>query len=419
MMPFCVQRTWVIKFATFRTPLPAIMIPTVVGKYTIKGPLGEGAFSTVRLAVDPETKIKYACKVIEISRMTSPDLQTRFENEVRIMQQMYHPNVVQLCDLIKDEHNYYVFTEYCPEGELFQYILDKKYIPEPEAKGLLIQLVNGLKYLHSHRIAHRDLKPENLLLGKNMQLKISDFGFARYVSESDNLAKTTCGSPCYSSPEAFSGKPYDAFKSDVWSIGVILYAMTTGQLPWKKATRKRLFAQIRAGDYEVPRYLSEELTEAIHSLMRVNPDERPTLDQILEFEWLKEAETAPVSEQKLSMVSLRTVDRMFQRDDSEIHGMKLTRSLSSHRNSSEEVMRDLTFSSDASSDQQTDDDEAHATPMSPLVGGPVHSGPRESRMIRKRRPQLGRIKKVCSLQSIFSGKVKPILPKLNQSAHLF
>ena len=391
------------------------MIPTVVGKYTIKGPLGEGSFSTVRLATDPQTKTKYACKIIDAQRIASPELRTRFENEIRIMQQMYHPNVVRLCDIMKDERNYYIFTEYCQEGELFQYILDKKYIPEPEAKGLLIQLVNGLKYLHEHRVAHRDLKPENLLLDKHMQLKISDFGFARYVSESDNLARTTCGSPCYSSPEAFSGKAYDPFKSDVWSVGVVLYAMTTGQLPWTKATRKRLFAQIRAGDYEIPRYLSEELAHAIRAMMNLEPNERPSLDQILEFEWLKDAETAPLLEPKLSFVSLRAVDRVFSRDDSEICGMKLTRSISAHRDSSDDVLRDLTFSSDVS-DQQIEESLA---PLSPLLGGPVHPSGKESRHTRKRRPQIGRIKKFNSLQNFFSGKTKPVLPRLNQSAHLF
>ncbi|KAI5529944.1 serine/threonine kinase family [Trichomonas vaginalis G3] len=145
----------------------------------------------------------------------------------------------------------------CPNGELFKYIIENKKLGEENAKIIFKEIVAGLAYVHSLNIAHRDLKPENILLSETNHIKITDFGFSRYVGE-NGWVKTSCGSPCYASPECISGEQYDGIKSDMWSIGVILFAMVTGMLPWTKRNKNALFKQIQQAKYRMPQNISPE-----------------------------------------------------------------------------------------------------------------------------------------------------------------
>ena len=258
-----------------------------IGKYILKGEIGEGAFSIVTLAQevieDPLankninneksnnkkqkkwlqigrknkasseektlTKKNYvACKIIPRIKVEAKKLTTRLEQEIRIHQLMHHPNVVQLIDVQQDADYYYVFLEFCPCGELFDYVVDRQKLKEHDAAVFFKQILIALKYIHSLNVAHRDLKPENILLDQFGRIKISDFGLSKLLDNNgDGFTKTPCGSPCYASPECISGRPYDGRKSDIWSCGVILYAITTGQLPWTKRNQAQLFNQIRKG----------------------------------------------------------------------------------------------------------------------------------------------------------------------------
>jgi serine/threonine protein kinase len=177
-------------------------------------------------------------------------------------------------DLVQDVHNFYLILEFCRNGELFQHIVDREKLPENEAKILLLQILDALHYIDNKDIVHRDLKPENLLFDQFGRLKISDFGLS---ATARNLLSTPCGSPCYESPELLSGRPYDGRTNDLWGVGVILFVMVTGRLPWTKQNQTQLFSQITNGEYRVPPYLSGNCSNLIKRLMTVNPAERITI----------------------------------------------------------------------------------------------------------------------------------------------
>ena len=224
-----------------------VVEPKKIGPYILRGTVGDGAFSVVKLVCHEQTHQYYACKIVPRSRIATESLQARFEAEIRINQQLHHPGIVHLFDMLKDENNYYIIMEFCPNGELFQYIVDRNHLSEEEAKPFVRQILETLDYIHKQGISHRDMKPENLLMDQTGRVKFSDFGLSRFIP-SNGLVDTPCGSPCYASPECISGRPYNGKTTDVWSFGVILYAMLTGQLPWTKRNQQQLFAQIKRGE---------------------------------------------------------------------------------------------------------------------------------------------------------------------------
>ena len=292
--------------------------PNKIGPYMLRGTIGEGAFSIVKLAFDSVNKLYYACKIVPKSRLSSNSLEKRFEEEIRINQQLHHPGLVSLIDIIQDEQNYYVVMEFCPNGELFQYIVDRGRLLEDEAKPKIKMILESVKYIHQLGITHRDLKPENILLDQYGQPKISDFGLSRFVGP-DNLVSTPCGSPCYASPECISGSAYNGITSDVWSCGVVLFAMVTGQLPWTKRNQQQLFEQIRSGEYTIPSFLSQQCSSIIKGLMTVDITKRLTIDDALNHPWLASTKVVDVVQSTSAYVSMKRVDEYFHRTISSLH----------------------------------------------------------------------------------------------------
>ena len=261
-----------------------IKYPDTIGPYRIQKTIGEGAFSIVKLSFNQNNSKRYACKIVPIHMLEERDLYKRFELEIRISQIMRHPGVAAITDVLKDENNFYVFMEYYPHGNLLNYIVGKNKLDEEEAKGLIYQIFDAIQYIHLQKVSHRDLKPENIMIDDSGRLRISDFGLSRFVGE-DNLVKTPCGSPCYVSPECISGRKYDGLISDIWSCGVILYAMVTGMLPWTKRKMHDLFNQIKRGDYKIPSYVSNQCQNLIKMLLTVDPINRITLEQAKNHTW--------------------------------------------------------------------------------------------------------------------------------------
>ena len=302
----------------------SIICPKQIGPYVFRGTMGDGAFSVVKLVLNQNTNNFYACKIVPKKRINTESLRTRFEAEIYINQQLHHPGIVELFDLLKDENNYYIIMEFCPNGELFQYIIDRTRLSENEAKPFIRQILETLQYIHSMNISHRDLKPENLLISQTGMIKFSDFGLSNFIPRS-GLLETPCGSPCYASPECISGKPYDGKSTDVWSCGVILYAMTTGQLPWTKRNQTQLFAQIKRGEYEIPNFLSDKCRNFIKGLLTVDISKRLTIEEALNDEWLRSTpvqyvsffsnQKSPASKQIVpACITLRKVDIFFEND---------------------------------------------------------------------------------------------------------
>ncbi|OHT14036.1 CAMK family protein kinase [Tritrichomonas foetus] len=299
----------------------SILVPSFIGKYSFRGTIGSGAFSVVKLAFNNETSEFLACKIVPRSRICDGNLESRFESEIRINQQMHHPGIVQIVDLLRDNMNYYIFLELCPNGELFHYIVNKKSLDEKEAATFVSQILEAINYVHQQGVAHRDLKPENILLDSSWQIKISDFGLSKFVGNS-GIVSTPCGSPCYISPECLTGKDYDGRASDNWSIGVIVFVMVTGQIPWTKRNHTQLFEQIKSGEYTIPSHLSDECRNFIRGLMEVDASKRTTISEALKHPWItKNADKntkGKEDQNRLSMkiISLKTIDKFFENNSS-------------------------------------------------------------------------------------------------------
>ena len=290
--------------------------PNKIGPYQLRGTLGKGAFGTCKLAYRSDLDIYYACKIIQKTRLEKLGDKTRFEQEIRILQEMRHPRIVQLYDLYRDSINYYIFMEYCPNGELFSHIVSRKRLPEDEVRYYFKHILDGIAFIHSFHIAHRDLKPENVLIDADGFAKISDFGLSKYVGPT-GITSTSCGSPCYVSPEILSGKEYNAIKSDMWSAGVILYAMVTGQMPWSHANRLQLFHQIKACHYHIPPFVSDECVDLIQKLITADLNQRLTAEEALNHPFMLSAADQIIEWKEVPIVSLRRLDNFFAKDPSD------------------------------------------------------------------------------------------------------
>lgn len=291
------------------------LLPKKIGPYTLRSTLGEGASSMVKLVKHDETDAKFACKIFQKSYMNEISLE-RFEKEIRIQQQLHHPNIVDLIDLYQDELYYYIIIDYCPR-DLFQDIVEKGKFQEYQAAIIMKQVFEALQFLHSLNIAHRDLKPENILMDDDGKPKISDFGLSRYVAN-DHLTSTPCGSPSYASPECLGGNPYDALKSDCWSCGVILYIMVVGELPWVSRNQTELMNHIEKGQFTVPSFVSPRCQSLIEGLMNLDPTSRLSISDCLQHPFITSIVDNnyfnPIN--RVDFLSLKKIDEFFHREDS-------------------------------------------------------------------------------------------------------
>lgn len=195
-----------------------------IGNYIINKTLGTGTTGKVKLATSKTTGQQVAIKIIKKSQFENrPELLTRITREIAIMRLIDHPHLIKLLEVCESAHHFYIVLEIASHGELFDYLIRNEKLKLENALTFFRELIYGLEYLHIHGICHRDLKPENLLLNENDELKIADFGFARWTSS--NIVETCCGSPHYVAPEVIKGQRYDGRLADIWSAGVIFYVL--------------------------------------------------------------------------------------------------------------------------------------------------------------------------------------------------
>ena len=225
----------------------------MIGPYVQLRTLGEGTTGKVKLAYHKDTNDNVAIKIIQKSSFEKrPDLEQKVQREIALMRLIKHPNIMSLINVYESPRHLYIVLEYAEQGELFDYLVSNRSIPEEQAMEFFRQIILAIEYLHDHGICHRDLKPENILLDSNGRIKIADFGFARWVKS--NIADTACGSPHYAAPEVISGRPYDGRKADVWSCGVILFALVAGYLPFDDASIRALLHKVKRGAYQMPNF---------------------------------------------------------------------------------------------------------------------------------------------------------------------
>ena len=255
--------------------------------YNLTETIGKGTFGKVKLAysINDHNKI-YACKILEKSNIIEEDDLKRCLREMSILIKMDNDNVIRTYEIISKPLRYYIIMEYCSKGELFDLIEKEKHFSEEKSALYFYQIISGVEYLHSKNICHRDLKPENLLLNFEDKIKIIDFGLSNYkTQEKNNLLMTPCGSPSYVSPEVILGKKYDGFCVDIWSTGIILFAMLCGYLPFEegegKEKNKLLFKNIIKCQVEYPENLvGKYAKDLLQKIIVRNPNQRIKIKDI-------------------------------------------------------------------------------------------------------------------------------------------
>ena len=255
-----------------------------IGNYMIEKTIGSGTFGKVKLGNHLPTRAHVAIKILEKQRIADASDIERVSREIHILKLVRHPHIIQLYEILETHKQLYLVMEYASGGELFDYIISKKQLEEAEACRFFRQIISGVEMMHFKGIAHRDLKPENLLLDSKQNIKIVDFGLSNTFQPGQAL-KTACGSPCYASPEMISGKRYDPESSDVWSTGVILFAMVCGYLPFEDTNTGALYRKIVAGDFHIPNSLSKPLRSLIKRMLSTDPATRITIAEIRLSEW--------------------------------------------------------------------------------------------------------------------------------------
>lgn len=249
-----------------------------IGNYTILQTIGSGATGKVKLGEHKENHTLAAIKIFKKSSFEGkPELKQKIHRETSLMRLLDHPHLLKLKEICESPKHMYIVLEYAAHGELFDYLMARRALTVEDAMKFFRQIIYGLDYLHSNNICHRDLKPENILLDENDNIKIADFGFARWMPS--NIADTSCGSPHYASPEIVKGIPYDGRKADIWSCGVILYALLSGRLPFDDPSFRNLVAKIKIGQYRMPEF-PPDIKDLISRMLQVDPEKRITLEQI-------------------------------------------------------------------------------------------------------------------------------------------
>jgi len=255
-----------------------------IGKYRLLKTIGKGNFAKVKLAKHIPTGKEVAIKIIDKTQLNPGSLQKLFR-EVRIMKTLDHPNIVKLFQVIETEKTLYLVMEYASGGEVFDYLVLHGRMKEKEARAKFRQIVSAVQYCHQKKIIHRDLKAENLLLDSEMNIKIADFGFSNEFVPGNKL-DTFCGSPPYAAPELFQGKKYDGPEVDVWSLGVILYTLVSGSLPFDGSTLRELRERVLRGKYRIPFYMSTDCENLLKKFLVLNPTRRASLEVIMKDKWM-------------------------------------------------------------------------------------------------------------------------------------
>lgn len=255
-----------------------------VGKYRLIKTIGKGNFAKVKLAKHVPTGQEVAIKIIDKTQLNPSSLQKLFR-EVRIMKHLNHPNIVKLYEVIETDRSLYLVMEYASGGEVFDYLVAHGRMKEKEARAKFRQILSAVQYCHQKHILHRDLKAENLLMDSEFNIKIADFGFSNEFTPGNKL-DTFCGSPPYAAPELFQGKKYDGPEVDAWSLGVILYTLVSGSLPFDGQNLKELRERVLRGKYRIPFYMSTECENLLKKFLVLNPVKRASLESVMNDPWI-------------------------------------------------------------------------------------------------------------------------------------
>ncbi|XP_016001696.1 serine/threonine-protein kinase BRSK2 isoform X2 [Rousettus aegyptiacus] len=284
-----------------------------VGPYRLEKTLGKGQTGLVKLGIHCVTCQKVAIKIVNREKLSESVLM-KVEREIAILKLIEHPHVLKLHDVYENKKYLYLVLEHVSGGELFDYLVKKGRLTPKEARKFFRQIISALDFCHSHSICHRDLKPENLLLDEKNNIRIADFGMAS-LQVGDSLLETSCGSPHYACPEVIRGEKYDGRKADVWSCGVILFALLVGALPFDDDNLRQLLEKVKRGVFHMPHFIPPDCQGLLRGMIEVDAARRLTLEHIQKHTWYIGGKNEPEPEQPIprkvqirSLPSLEDID---------------------------------------------------------------------------------------------------------------
>ncbi|KAJ3594779.1 hypothetical protein NHX12_004086 [Muraenolepis orangiensis] len=255
-----------------------------VGLYELRGEIGSGNFSQVRLGIHDLTNERVAVKILDKAHS-----QALWASEISCMQKLAHPNVVRLYEVVETFRRLHLVMEYASGGELFSLVSTRGRLSDLESKLIFSQVLSAVKYMHDSDIVHRDLKAENVFYTASRCIKVGDFGFSTACRRGQTL-DTPCGSPAYAAPELFAQKPYEGQPADLWALGVLLYFMVSGALPFAGANLQKLRRSILRGGFATPPHVSPPCRGVITGILRPGPADRPAAERIMASDWLRGVE---------------------------------------------------------------------------------------------------------------------------------
>ena len=256
-----------------------------IGPFKLMNEIGKGKFATVFLGIHEETGQKVSIKQLKKSELNTDNLLIK---EINIQKKLFHPYLTQMYCVIEKSDDIYIISEYCSKGDIIKNLLEKGTFDESFSCKIFQQIISSLEYLHKNNICHRDIKPENILLTEKLDAKLTDFGLSRHFKKNE-LLNSSCGSPIYAAPEMLEGKSYDGTKIDIWSLGISLYTMVCGELPFVVDDENDIYIlmdKIIKGNYNIPEFLSNECKDLIKNMLVTDPDKRITLEQIKNHKWV-------------------------------------------------------------------------------------------------------------------------------------
>ena len=262
--------------------------PTSLEYYKFVKLIGKGAFGKVTLGVHKLTGKQVAIKTIDKSYMKDDFSKKKVFQEVYILKKIRHSNVIRLLEVFESPKHFLMVMEYAGGGDLLQYVKQRKKLEEQEAKYIFKQIVHGLAHCHCRSVLHRDIKLDNILMDDEGSIKMCDFGVSRLITKGQ-MIQEQCGTPAYLAPEIIADQGYEGFYVDIWSLGILMYAMLQGTVPFKAQNLQELHAQIMKGSVNYPVQITDEARDLIDRMLVIIPNKRIQIPEILAHSWMKGA----------------------------------------------------------------------------------------------------------------------------------